>query len=188
MRPKTARSSKVILTGEEQSNQPANAFEVAFRQNWSRVCGLLARLVGDDDEAEDLALEVFWRLYRRDLAESDQPVGGWLYRVATNLGYNALRDRQRRKRYEEEAARQDLYNHSQPSPAGAAETALERETVRKVLSQMKPRHAQILMLRHSGLSYTEIAEALEISKGSVGTLLARAEAEFEKGYRHLEGR
>ncbi len=188
MKPKTAGSSKVILTGEEQTDQPANAFEAAFRQHWNRVCNLLARLVGDSDEAEDLALEVFWRLYRRDLAESEQPVGGWLYRVATNLGYNALRDRQRRKRYEEEAARQEQYDRLLPNPAGAAETALERETVRKALSQMKPRHAQILMLRHSGLSYAEIAAALEISKGSVGTLLARAEAEFEKCYRHLEGR
>lgn len=188
MKPKTARTSKVLLTGEAASDQPANAFEAAFRQHWSRVCALLARLVGDPDEAEDLALEVFWRLYRQDLAETRQPLGGWLYRVATNLGYNALRDRQRRQRYEEEAARQDPQSSTQPGPAGEAEAALERANVRKALAEMKPRNAQILILRHSGLSYTEIAEALSISKGSVGTLLARAEEEFEKRYRILEGR
>ncbi len=188
MKPKTAHTSKVLITRDTPSDQPSNAFEAIFRQHWSRVCALLTRLVGDPDEAEDLALEAFWRLYHQDLANGEQHVGGWLYRVATNLGYNALRDRRRRKQYEEEAARQDLEISSQPGPASEAESAVERQNVRRALSEMKPRSAQILILRHSGLSYTEIAEALSISKGSVGTLLARAEQEFEKRYRLQEGR
>jgi RNA polymerase sigma-70 factor (ECF subfamily) len=51
-----------------------------------------------------------------------------------------------------------------------------------VLRQMKERDAQLLILRHSGLSYREIAAALDVAPGSVGTLLARAEAEFEQRY------
>ncbi len=189
MKPKTAHTSKVLIARDTPSDQPSNAFEAIFRQHWSRVCALLTRLVGDPDEAEDLALEVFWRLYHQDLANNEeQHVGGWLYRVATNLGYNALRGRRRRKQYEEEAARQDLEISSQPGPASEVESAVERQFVRKALSEMKPRSAQILILRHSGLSYTEIAETLGISKGSVGTLLARAEQEFEKRYRLQEGR
>jgi RNA polymerase sigma-70 factor (ECF subfamily) len=47
---------------------------------------------------------------------------------------------------------------------------------------MKPRSAQLLILRHSGLSYAEIASAIEVSPNSVGTLLARAEREFEEQY------
>ena len=54
--------------------------------------------------------------------------------------------------------------------------------MRQALGRMKPRSARALLLRHSGLSYAEIAAALPASPGSVGVLLARAEAEFEKQY------
>jgi RNA polymerase sigma-70 factor (ECF subfamily) len=47
---------------------------------------------------------------------------------------------------------------------------------------MKPKTARLLVLRYNGLSYAEIATTLEIAPGSVGTLLARAEAEFQKRY------
>ena len=59
--------------------------------------------------------------------------------------------------------------------------------MQRVLAQMKPRSAQILILRYSGLSYAEIAEAVGVAAGSVGTLLARAEEEFEERYRTAEG-
>jgi RNA polymerase sigma-70 factor (ECF subfamily) len=55
--------------------------------------------------------------------------------------------------------------------------------VRSVLGHMRPRSAQALILRHSGLSYAEVADAIGIPPGSVGTLLARAEKEFERLYR-----
>ncbi len=57
--------------------------------------------------------------------------------------------------------------------------------VREALARMKPAQAQLLILRHSGLSYQELAEALGVKASSIGTLLARAEAEFEKRYREL---
>jgi RNA polymerase sigma-70 factor (ECF subfamily) len=57
--------------------------------------------------------------------------------------------------------------------------------VRLVLAQMKPRSAQLLVLRHSGFSYAEIAAALGVAPGSVGVLLARAEKEFEERYKRL---
>jgi RNA polymerase sigma-70 factor (ECF subfamily) len=66
------------------------------------------------------------------------------------------------------------------------EKTQERQRVRSALAQMKPRSARLLLLRHTGLSYAEIAAALEIAPGSVGTLLARAEAEFEREYRRQE--
>jgi RNA polymerase sigma-70 factor (ECF subfamily) len=62
------------------------------------------------------------------------------------------------------------------------EQALERQQVQAALSAMKPRSAQILILRHSGLSYAEIAAALNVGVNSVGTLLVRAEKEFKKQY------
>ena len=77
----------------------AAAFEQYFDAHWAKVCRVLFRLVGDATEAEDLALEVFWRFYRRNRGDA-RNLPGWLYRVATNLGYNALRVRERRQKYE----------------------------------------------------------------------------------------
>jgi RNA polymerase sigma-70 factor (ECF subfamily) len=167
----------------------AVAFEAIFHEHWTRVYAVLFRLVGDQAEAEDLALEVFWRLYRRPPAhEHGNNLSGWLYRVATNLGNNALRAFKRRQRYEEEAGRRVLEAAAAPDPDIAAGRAEERQQVRRVLAQMKPRSAQLLILRHSGLSYAELAAALGVAPGSIGTMLARAEREFEAQYRVLEGR
>lgn len=82
----------------------AAAFEALFDQHWPRVYGVLLRLTGDPAEAEDLALEVFWRLHQHPPTRGDAAnMGGWLYRVAANLGYNALRAARRRRHYEQEA-------------------------------------------------------------------------------------
>jgi DNA-binding CsgD family transcriptional regulator len=56
-----------------------------------------------------------------------------------------------------------------------------------VLALLKPREAQLLLLRASGLAYRELAEATGIHPNSVGTLLARAEAEFERKFRARYG-
>ncbi len=157
------------------------AFEAAFQAHYTRVYGVLFRLVGDRAEAEDLALETFWRLWQRPPRDTGQ-LGGWLYRVAVRLGYNALRAARRRGRYEIEAGQAVLEGGAPPDPAQAAELADERQRVRAVLQAMPARSAQVLILRHSGLSYQEIAAALNVAPGSVGTLLARAEAEFARRY------
>lgn len=163
----------------------AQVFEAIFQEHWPRVYGVLFRLVGDHAEAEDLALEVFWRLYRRPPADK-QGLGGWLYRVATNLGFNALRARRRRDRYEDEAGRLLLASHQDPDPLAEIGRAEERAQVRQVLARMKPRSAQLLVLRYSGLSYAELAAALGLAPASIGALLARAEDEFAALYQALE--
>ena len=106
-------------------------------------------------------------------------VGGWLYRVATRLGYNALRAAKRRMQYEGAA----MYDAADSlDPARQVERLDERANVRAVLSRMSERDAQILLLRYSGLAYKEIAAAIGVSPNSVGTLLTRAEEEFERLY------
>jgi RNA polymerase sigma-70 factor (ECF subfamily) len=167
--------------------QPEASFESLFQAYWSKVRSLLVGLVGDQDEAEDLALEVFWRLYtRRPKEVKGQNLSGWIYRVAPNLGYNALRSQKRRQHYEERAGRDHLQADSSLSPAQEFEKAEQRQQIRQALSQMKPRSAQILVLRYSGLSYAEIAAALSLAPASIGSLLARAEREFEKRYQNIE--
>lgn len=159
------------------------SFEELFARHYDRVYGLLFRLVGTRHEAEDLAQEVFLRLYRRPLARPDN-VAGWLYRVAMNTGYNALRAESRRRRREQVSA-------SRADEAPSAETlATGRETQREVraaLAKLKPRSAQLLLMRQMGFSYQELAEATGVAPGSVGTLLNRAGDAFRKAYREVMG-
>jgi RNA polymerase sigma-70 factor (ECF subfamily) len=157
------------------------AFEAVFFQHYTRIYALLFRLVGDRAEAEDLTLEAFWKLWQQPPTRPDN-LGGWLYRVALRLGYNALRAARRRAGYEAEAGWDALEQAAPLDPAREVERADERARVRAVLDRMAERDAQLLILRHSGLAYREIAAALGVSPSSIGTLLARAEQEFERLY------
>lgn len=159
------------------------AFRVLFERHYEAVHRVLSRLVGD--QADDLAQEVFWRLYTRPPRGPEPRVRAWLCRVATNLAYNALRGARRRDRYE-------MLFEQRPAatPPGSAdgdpEAWLGREQevrdVRAALARLKRREAQILALRYSGLSYREVADALGVAQGSVGTLLGRAEEAFRRAY------
>ena len=155
------------------------AFEALFYEHYSAVYGVLFRLTGDSHEADDLTAETFWRLWERP-PDRDENLLGWLYRVATRLGYNALRAGRRRERYETGGL---AWNEPPPDPDRAAEQSEERAAVRAVLRELDLRDVQLLLLRHAGLPYKEIAAAVGIAPGSVGTLLARAEARFAARYR-----
>src|SRR3989338_8488495 len=161
------------------------AFEAQFIEHYPRVYALLYRLVGDRAAAEDLALEAFWRLWQH-APSAVENLGGWLYRVAVRLGYNALRAEQRRAQYEARAGRDLLEQNPAPNPADEVEQAEERRRVRAVLAQMPEREAQLLVLRSAGHTYREIALALHLAPNSVGTLLTRAEEIFERLYRKGE--
>ncbi len=169
----------------ESAQDSSSWLEDAFDEHWSRVFAVLFRLVGDQAEAEDLALETFWRLYTHHPNRDNPRLGGWLYRVAVNLGFNALRARQRRRQYEAQATLDDLQDKPEWDPAEQVEKAQDILKVRQALLRLKPRSAQLLVLRYSGLSYAELAEALDIAPRSVGTLLVRAEIEFEEVYTAL---
>lgn len=164
------------------------ALEAAVDEHWASVCDTLFYLVGDWDQAQDLALETFWRLHTRPPKTTSDPseLGGWLYRVATNLGLNAIRARRRRRKYEEAAGTARLERDAPVDPADEVERRQVQEQVRHVLSHMPPRKAQILVLRYTDHSYAEIADLLGVAVGSVGTMLARAEKDFERRYRPLE--
>ena len=172
-----------------ERQETLQGFEACFQTYWSKIVGVLYRLTGEWAEAEDLGIEVFWRYYVQAQKPGMLPEnpGGWLYRVAVNLGYNALRAKNRRKQYENLAGETALQRGDIEDPSAAVEKAMERSMVRQALARMRPRMAQLLVLRYSGLSYHELASAINVSSSSIGTLLARAEKEFEKTYRKLSG-
>jgi len=163
------------------------SFEALFHRHYDRVYGILYRLLGNKSDAEDVAQQVFLKLYhvpRRVRFQGDEVnVAGWLYRVAVNTGYNTLRSQQRRQKWQERLGWLWPFDIQSPDPATIAESLDEQVKVRRVLTQMKPREAKLLLLRHSGLSYKELAVALNVAPGSIGSLLTRAERAFAQKYR-----
>jgi len=151
------------------------AFDDLFLRYYRPVYRVLQGVVGSPQEAEDLAQETFLVLYRNPPRLEGAGFGPWLYRVAANRGYNALR---RARQHKEQAI-----NAAVPvDPQSEFLRQEERQRVRGTLARLPERSAKLLLLRYGGLSYAEIAFALEIAPSSVGTLLARAERAFITDY------
>ena len=147
-----------------------------FRLEYPRVVGVAARVLGSRDSAEDVAQEVFLSFGR-----SSVPAGearGWLSVAAAHTALNLLRSGRRRASREESAAAAD--DHVAPDVAEAVVTLEERRRVRAALARLPHKQAVALVLRHSGLSYAEVAAALDLSPGSVGTTVRRAESALRK--------
>ncbi len=176
------------VTSESSPSGRSGTFDELFLAHYSRIVSILRRLVGDQGHAEDLANEVFLRLYRRAVPpDADANVPGWLYRSAVNLGIDHLRARVRRDRYEQAAARAQANTQHVEDGFEQALLAERQRRVRSVLAELKPEQAEMLLSRASGHSYRELADRLAVDPGSVGTLLVRAEAAFEKRYREMFG-
>jgi len=129
--------------------------------------GLLSRLTGDRGQAEELAADVFCKLSQTGLRQDRDQLTPWLYRVATNAGLDGIRSNSRRKRREEAAGTGNL----RPGASADALNEILRDErcgrVRAILSALKPRDAQLLLLRADGLAYRELAENARDS-GSLG--------------------
>ena len=113
-------------------------FEKFYFEHYARVVSVLFRLTSSRTEAEDLANEVFWKLYRRQLLPNpDGNVAGWVYRTATNLGIDCvLRKNARRRQHEHEASRLADRSHSTTGPLDEVLRAEERQAVRRALAEL----------------------------------------------------
>ena len=149
--------------------------EQVFRASYPHVVAVAARVLGSRDEAEDVAQEVFLQFGR-----SSVPAGearGWLSVAAAHTALNALRSSRRRSVREGAVSDGDGVS---PDVADSVVTLDERRRVRAALSRLPRTQAVALVLRHSGLSYAEVAAALDLSPGSIGTTVRRAESALRK--------
>ena len=145
-----------------------------FRRDYARVVAVAAQVLGSRDSAEDVAQEVFLSFGR-----SSVPAGearAWLSVAAAHTALNLIRPGRRRASREESVATDDVVS----DVAEAVVTAEERSQVRAALARLPRKQAMALVLRHSGLSYAEVAAALDMSPGSVGTTVRRAELTLRK--------
>jgi RNA polymerase sigma factor (sigma-70 family) len=165
----------VAVSGRARDAVRADLAEV-FRRDYQRVVGVAARVLGSRDEAEDVAQEVFLAFGRSAVPAGEAP--GWLSVAAAHTALNLIRSGRRRASREETAAAT-----AEVVAPDVAETVLTREDrsrVRTALAGLPRKQAVALVLRHSGLSYAEVAAALDMSPGSVGTTVRRAEAALRK--------
>ncbi|GAB4079403.1 sigma-70 family RNA polymerase sigma factor [Modestobacter muralis] len=147
-----------------------------FRRDYQRVVGVAARVLGSRDEAEDVAQEVFLAFGRSTVPAGEAT--GWLAVAAAHTALNLIRSG--RRRTSREVAVAATADTVAPDVAEAVLTAEERARVRAGLSRLPQKQAVALVLRHSGLSYAEVAAALDMSPGSVGTTVRRAESALRK--------
>jgi RNA polymerase sigma-70 factor (ECF subfamily) len=151
-------------------------FEVQF----PRLYRYLDRLSGEPDLAADIAQDAFVRLYHRG-AMPDAP-DAWLISVAMNLFRNVKSSRSRRQRLLTRARSEGVLGDPPPSPDQALAADESRRRVRVTIDRLPERERRLLLLCAEGYSYRDIAMALELNEGSVGTLLARARSAFRECY------
>ena len=109
----------------------------------------------------------------------------WLFAVATNLVRDEARKDARRRRHLSLLAEQEKDNFVEPEQT-SLERAQEAAMARKVIDALAERDRLALLMREEGLDYSEIAEALELSPGSVGTTLSRARRRLVESYEELQ--
>ncbi|MDQ2664130.1 MAG: sigma-70 family RNA polymerase sigma factor [Candidatus Eremiobacteraeota bacterium] len=158
-----------------------STFNDLFAREYTRIVAIARRVVGAS-EAEDVAQEVF-AAYSGAPGIHGRPEG-WLRTAAVHIALNHLRTHKRAVVRELANFRLSLAfwreRETQQDPQYVVASEQERKRVRDVLLRLSLRDAEILVLRHSGLSYRDIATAFSINVTHVGTRLARAERALKK--------
>jgi RNA polymerase sigma factor (sigma-70 family) len=155
----------------------AQAFEALFTAEYRRVVGIANRVLADAQEAEDVAQEVFMDFHRLHSANADY-APAWLHRAAAHSSLNRLRGARRRQKREIAQALEE--GDRTVDPQRQAELEEDRRRLRAGLARLAPKPAAVLVLRASGLSYAEVAQALGVGVTQIGTLLRRAEESLRK--------
>ena len=159
--------------------------EQVFRASYPRVVAVAARVLGSRDEAEDVAQEVFLTFGRSSVPAAEAPA--WLSVAAAHTALNHLRSNRRRASREERVAQGAAGGSADQLAPDVADTIVtldDRRRVRAALARLPHRQAVALVLRHSGFGYAEVATALDLSPGSVGTTVRRAESALRKELNH----
>lgn len=170
---------------EEHSGPGAEAkekFKELFDRHYPDLVRRLTVILGNRDDAEDVAQETFIKLSRAD--SKIKFVGPWLRKVGQRLAINFIRGEQNRKKREEKYPSAQTVDSSEH----VVFRQMEAETVRRVLLGMSAKDRQCLVLKMSGFSYAEIATIMAVREKSVGTMVSRAQQRFKDKYEFTQGR
>lgn len=189
------RMEKILL--DEARERDGTGFEGLVRTHTAKMISLAYRLVGQRDEAEDIAQEAFLRLYRAlPTFRGESSVATWLYRTVSNLAIDHLRREQLRRKIfflrrgatddEDEVDPVDTV----PDPAASPrDLLLAKEAGRRLsraLDKLSPRQRAVFVLRHQEeLPLKDIARVLELEEGTVKSHLHRAVSVLRKELQDL---
>jgi len=153
-----------------------SSFDVLLNRHRNSVVSHLYRLVHNHAIAEELAQDVFIRVYRsRAKYQPDAKFTTWLFRITTNVALNWRRDTRRELglvRLDEEV--RQLWDHT---PRADELLLLEHRAkqIRAAIETLPPKQlAAVLMHKYEGMEYVEIAEVLDCSLPALKSLLFRA--------------
>lgn len=159
-----------------------DAFEALVLEHQNKVYSLALRMVGNEEDARDMAQEAFIRAFN-SLASfrGESKFSVWLYRLTSNICIDFLRGRAKRRtvslNWEDEDGEEGELEipDERFSPEARLERTELRESVRRGLDSLSPEYREILLLREiNGLSYDEISRALNLEEGTVKSRIFRA--------------
>jgi RNA polymerase sigma-70 factor, ECF subfamily len=178
-----ARSDVQLMLGVKAGDEVS--FELLLRKYRRPTINFLYRMVRDSATAEDLAQEVFLRVYRaRKEYAPNAKFTTWLFRIATNLALNSLRDG--RHRQQEISIDRPVGSGEEELPLievkdktpGAEQRLIERDRaamIRRAVDGLpEKQRAAVLLHKYMELDYGEIAKILECSESALKSLLFRA--------------
>lgn len=170
----------------EVCDDSASAFEELMLRYQGRLISVLEHLIGSRDQAEDLAQEVFLRVFRaRESYVPTAKFSTWLFTIANNVASNALRTKSRRREVNLDARASGpmganpleamVLASSGQIPARAADKAETRQIVRMALEELNDRQRMAVLLnKFEGMSYADIAESMNLTPQAIKSLLSRA--------------
>lgn len=159
-------------------------WEAVYREAYGDIVRFLSGMLLDHDRARDLAQEAFARVLGR---EADNP-RGLVFRTAANLARDEARLVVRRKRHLKLLkVDREATADPPPTPTRALESRERARQVQEALAALSDRDRQVLMLWNAGFDYGEIADRSGLSKGAVGTTVARAKKKFVDACKAQEG-
>ena len=184
--------SDLELVRRAQRNE-RGAFDLLVLKYQHKVVKLVARLLRDPAEAEDVAQEAFVKAYRAlGSFRGDSAFYTWLYRIAVNTARNAIASRQRRPvDYEAELSESEQSNLASrlrhtDTPEATALSEEIRETVNEAIERLPEDLRTAIVLREvEGLSYEEIAAAMDCPVGTVRSRIFRAREAIDRALKPL---
>jgi RNA polymerase sigma-70 factor (ECF subfamily) len=163
------------------------AFALLMERWHDRIHGLCARMLNNVHTAEDIAQEVFARVFeKRKDYDPERRFSTWLWRIAVNRCYDELRRLQRRKEFSLEPDEdgqalvpEQLIERASPDQHAAARE--EADVVRDALEQLPEIYRAVVVLRHyHGLKLREVAEVLDVPEGTVNSRMAEALSQLSR--------